>query len=145
MVSRGVLGLPGQIRNNWKICGGLESYYCRDWSCVTSCDGPRKWDVGNRDLVNFTFQDPENQVPQVRVQFNQERAKKENRWTSGLTWGFQLHVSWPGSYPGGSLIIKQVVEPVQVHSLGPNLVKTSQGAQGDPQANHLQTKLAGNI
>ena len=69
----------GNIRNNWKTCGGMESYYCASWSCVTSCDGPRKWDVGNRDLANFTFRDPDNRVPQVRVRFNQERAKKENR------------------------------------------------------------------
>ena len=67
------------------------------------------------------------------MQFNQERAKKENRRTSGLTWGFQLHVNWPGPYPGGLLIIKQVVEPVQVLSLGPNLVKTSQGRKVTPK------------
>ena len=67
------------------------------------------------------------------MQFNQERVKKENRWTSGLTWGFQLHVNWPGPYPGGLLIIKQIVEPVQVLSLGPSLVKTSQGHKVTPK------------
>ena len=128
----GFWACPGNI-NNWKTCGGIGSYYCRSWSCVTSCDGPQRWDVGNRDLVNFTFKDHRHQGPQVRVQFNQERAKKENRWTSGLTWGFQLHVNWPGPYPGELLIIKQVIEPVQVRSLGPNLVKTSQGHKATPK------------
>ena len=42
---RGVLRMPGQT------CGSMGSYYCRSWSCVTSCDGPWEWDVGNRDLV----------------------------------------------------------------------------------------------
>ena len=31
-----------------QTCGSMESYYCRSWNCVTSCDGPREWDVGNR-------------------------------------------------------------------------------------------------
>ena len=65
--------------------------------------------------------------------FNQEQAKKENHWTSGLTWGFQLHVNWPRPYPGELLIIKQVIEPVLVHSLGPNLVKTLQGHKATPK------------
>ena len=101
---------------------------------MTSCDGPQRWDVGNRDLVSFTFKDRRHQGPQVRVQFNKERAKKENRWSSGLTWGFQLYVNWPGPYPGELLIIKQVIEPVQVHSLGPNLVKTLQGHKATPKS-----------
>ena len=99
---------------------------------MTSCDGPQRW-VGNRDLVSFTFKDHRHQGPQVRVQFNWERAKKENRWSSGMTWGFQLHINWHGPYPGELLIIKQVVEPVQVHSLGPNLVKTLQGHKVTPK------------
>ena len=53
----GFWACPGYVRNNWKTCGGIESYYCRSWSCVTSCDGPQRWDVGNRDLVSFTFKD----------------------------------------------------------------------------------------
>ena len=53
--AEGFWACPGNIRNNWKTCGGLESYFCRAWSCVTSCDGPQKWDVGNWDLVKFTF------------------------------------------------------------------------------------------
>ena len=89
--------------------------------------------MGNRGLVSFTFKDRRHQGPQVRVHFNQERAKKENRWSPGLTWGFQLHVNWPSPYPGELLIIKQVTEPVQVHSLGPNLVKTLQGHKATPK------------
>ena len=90
--------------------------------------------MGNRDLVSFTFKDHRHQGPQVRVQFNQEWAKKEYRWSSALTWGFQLHVNWPGPYPGELLIIKQVIEPVQEHSLGHNLVKTLQGHKATPKS-----------
>ncbi|CAI9180709.1 unnamed protein product [Rangifer tarandus platyrhynchus] len=60
-------------------------------------------------------------------------GEKGNRWSSGLTWGFQLHINWPGPYPGKLLIIKQVIEPVQVHSLGPNLVKTLQEHKETPK------------
>ena len=126
----GFFACPGNIRGNWKTCGGMESYYCTSWSCVTSCDGPQRWDVGNRDLVRFTFSDSKHQGPFVRVQFNQDRAKKESRWTAGLTWGLQLHVA---SYPGELLTIKQVIDPVQVHSLGPNLVKTAPGHKTAPK------------
>lgn len=129
----GFFTCPGNIRGNWKTCGGVESYYCASRSCVTSCDGPRRWDVGNRDLVRFTFSDPKHQGPFVRVQFNQDRATKESRWTAGLTWGFQFYVAWPGPYQGELLTIKQVIEPVQVHSLGPNLVKTAQGHKMTPK------------
>ena len=94
---------------------------------------PRSGMLETRDLVNFTFKDRRHQGPQVQVQFNQERVKKENRWTSGLTWGFQRHVNWRGPYPGELLIIKQVIELVQVHSLGPNLVKTLQGHKATPK------------
>ena len=94
------------------------------------CDGPRRWDVGNRDLVRFTFSDSKHQGPFVQVQFNQDRATKESHWTAGLTWGLQLHVA---SYPGELLTIKQVIEPVQVHSLGPNLVKTAPGHKTTPK------------
>ena len=113
---------PGNIRDNWKTCGGMESYYCASWSCVTLCNGPRRWDVGYRGLVKFTFSDSKHQRSFVWVQFNQDRAKKESRWTAGLTWDLQLHVA---SYPGELLTTKQVIELVQVHSLGPNLVKTA--------------------
>ena len=59
----GFWACPGNLRNNWKTCGGMESYYCRSWSWVTSCDGPQQWDVENRDLVKFTFQNPQGQPP----------------------------------------------------------------------------------
>ena len=68
----GFYACPGNIRGNWKNCGGIKSYYCASWSCVTSCDGPRRWDVGNRDLVRFTFNDSKYQGPFVWVQFNQD-------------------------------------------------------------------------
>ena len=126
----GFFACPGNIRGNWKTCGGMESYYFASWSCVTSCDGLRRWDVGNRDLVRFTFSDSKHQEPFVRVQFNQDRARKESRWTAGLTWCLQLHVA---SYPGELLTIKQVIEPVQVHSLGPSLVKTAMGHKTTPK------------
>ena len=101
---------------------------------MTSCDELRRWDVGNRDLVRFTFRftfsDSKHQGPFVWVQFNQDRARKESRWTAGLTWGLQLHVA---SYPGELLTVKQVIESVQVHSLGPNLVKTAPGHKTTPK------------
>ena len=108
----------------------MESYYFASWSCVTSCDGPRRWDVGNRDLVRFTFSNSKHQGPFVPVQLNQDQAKKESCWTAGLTRGLQLHVA---SYPGELLTIKQVIDPVQVHSLGPNLVKTAPGHKTAPK------------
>lgn len=90
--AQGFWACPGNLRNNWRTCGGPDRYYCSSWSCVTSYDGPRQWDVGNKDLVKFSFRDPHNQVPQVRIQFNQDAAQKERGWLSGLTWGFQLDI-----------------------------------------------------
>ena len=54
---------PGAPRHNWKICEGIQDSYCKSWDCVTSNDGSespgyRRWDVGNRDLLNFSFKGP---------------------------------------------------------------------------------------
>ena len=73
----GFFACPGNIRGNWKTCGGMESYYCASCSCVTSCGEPRRWDVGNRNLVRFTFSDSKHQGPFVRVQFNRTEQKRK--------------------------------------------------------------------
>ena len=96
----GFWACPGHIKNNRGTCGGLQHYFCWDCSCVTSNDGVRKWGVGNRDLVNFSFvyplpgvgvgNTPSHKFDQVKVMFNQESAKQERSWVSGLSWGFQL-------------------------------------------------------
>lgn len=117
--AQGFWACPGNLKHNWRTCGALESVFCKSWSCVTSNDGPRKWAVGNRDLVNFTFRDPDNRVPQVRIQFNQEQAKREKSWVSGVTWGFQLDMGrlfWAGPYPSGLLTIKLVIHEAQKNS-----------------------------
>uniref|UniRef100_A0A671E1F1 Envelope glycoprotein n=1 Tax=Rhinolophus ferrumequinum TaxID=59479 RepID=A0A671E1F1_RHIFE len=122
--AQGFWACPGNLRNNWKTCGGPDRYYCGSWSCVTSYDGPRQWDVGNRDLVKFSFRDPHNRVPQVRVQFNQDVARRERGWLSGLTWGFQLDIgrwAWIGPHPGGLLTIRLSVEMISTQ-VGPNKV-----------------------
>lgn len=117
--AQGFWACPGNLKHNWRTCGALESVFCKSCSCVTSNDGPRKWAVGNRDLVNFTFRDPDNRVPQVRIQFNQEQAKREKSWVSGVTWGFQLDMGrlfWAGPYPSGLLTIKLVIHEAQKNS-----------------------------
>ena len=106
---------------------------------MTSTDGAAKWEVGNRDLVNFLFvyplpypldiiedrarNTPWHKIDQVKIIFDQELAKQARSWVSGLSWGFQLNVRWPGPYPGGILVISQTVEPIRIQSVGPNQVE----------------------
>ena len=64
--------------------------HCKTWDCVTSNDGPRRWKVKNRDLLNFSFAKPLPRVlrdptfsckscnyAQVRIRFNPEKSKQE--------------------------------------------------------------------
>ena len=92
---------PGAPRHNWKICGGIQDSYCKSWDCVTSNDGSetpgyRWWDVGNRDLLNFSFVGPvppysnwekDHNFAQVKIKFNIDKAKKEKAWVNGISWG----------------------------------------------------------
>ena len=55
--------------------------------------------------------------------FNQEAAKLERSWVSGLSWGLQLYAEWFEAKPGGILVISQTIEPILVHSIGPNKVE----------------------
>ena len=72
-----------------KPVGGHKTH-CKTWDCVTSNDGPRRWEVGNRDLLNFSFAKPLPRVlgdptfsckscsyAQVRIRFNPEKSKQE--------------------------------------------------------------------
>ena len=55
----GFWACPGHLKtHNWETWGGLKHYFCWSWSCVTSNDGRWRWEVGNRDLVNFSFVRP---------------------------------------------------------------------------------------
>ena len=76
-----------------------------------------------RDLVNFSFVRPYRGIAQVKVMFNQEAAKLERSWVSGLSWGFQLYAEWFEAKPGGILVISQTIEPIQTQGVGPNQVK----------------------
>ena len=60
---------------------------------------------------------------QVRIRFNQEAARKERSWVSGLSWGIQTSAQWTHGYFGGIIIVSQIIEPTQVHSIGPNPVE----------------------
>ena len=88
---QGFWACPGNQRTKWKTCGGVQDYFCKSWDCVTSDDGPRRWEVGNRDLLNFLFAKPTPRAPgdptfecgescnyaQVKIRFNWKKAKKE--------------------------------------------------------------------
>ena len=93
----GFWACPGHQRSNWKTCGGLQDYFCKSWTYVTSNDGNWRWEVGNQDLLNFLFTRPSAQAlgdpyyncddyddAQVKIRFNPEAAKKERSWVSGL-------------------------------------------------------------
>ena len=100
---QGFWACPGHQRTNWKTCAGAQDYFCKSWDCVTSNDGPRRWEVENLDLLNFSFAKPTPQAlgdptfkceescncAQVKIRFNQEKAKKEGAWISGLSWRIQ--------------------------------------------------------
>ena len=89
-----------------------------------------------RDLLNFSFAGPlaqalgdpyyhcvECDYSQVRIRFNQEAARKERSWVSSLPWGIQTSAQWTHGYFGGIIIVSQIIEPTQVHSIGPNPVE----------------------
>ena len=128
---------PGAPRHAWKTCGGAQDSYCKTWDCGTSNDGPQRWEVGNRDLLNFSFAKPLPRVlgdptfscescnyAQVRIRFNPEKSKKEGTWISGLSWGLQTRESGGFGVDGkGIIVVSQVLEPILVHSIGPNKVE----------------------
>ena len=60
---------------------------------------------------------------QVRIRFNQEAARKQRSWVSSLSWGIQTSAQWTHGYFGGIIIVSQIIEPTQVHSIGPNPVE----------------------
>ncbi|XDB60576.1 hypothetical protein AB1E18_013943 [Capra hircus] len=126
---------PGAPRHNWKICGGIQDSYCKSWDCVTSNDGSeapgyRRWDVGNRDLLNFSFAGPiplysdwekDHNFAQVKIRFNIDKAKKEKAWVNGISWGLQTRNDLT-TY-NGIIVVSQVLEPVHMYSIGPNPVE----------------------
>ena len=80
-----------------KPVGGHKTH-CKTWDCVTSNDGPRLWEVGNRDLLNFSFAKPLPRVlgdptfscescnyAQVRIRFNPKKKSKQEGIRSALS------------------------------------------------------------
>ena len=43
---RGFWACPGH-KSDGESCGGIQHYFCRSWSCVTSNDGVRRWKTSN--------------------------------------------------------------------------------------------------
>ena len=119
---------------NGRLVGGAQDYFCKSWDCVTSDDGPWRWEVGNRDLLNFSFAKPTPRAlgdptfeceescnyAQVKVRFNRKKAKKERAWISGLSWEIQTRMVAGTQIYGEIIIISQILEPMQIHSIGPN-------------------------
>ena len=78
-----------QLEDLW----GIQDSYCKSWDCVTSNDGSetpgyRWWDVGNRDLLNFSFVGPvppysnwekDHNFAQVKIRFKVDKAIKKRR------------------------------------------------------------------
>ena len=54
---QGFWACPGAPDMTERPVGGHKTH-CKTWDCVTSNDGPRCWEVGNRDLLNFSFAKP---------------------------------------------------------------------------------------
>ena len=72
-----------------KPVGGHKTH-CKTWDCVISNDGPRRWEIRNRDLLNFSFTKPLPRVlgdptfsckscnyAQVKIRFNPEKSIQE--------------------------------------------------------------------
>ena len=137
--AKGFWACPGH-KSDEETCGGIQHYFCRSWSCVTSNDGVGKWKISNRDLVNFSFTQPvsgdesyefydqgdeipKDEIAQVKLTFNQKLAMQEKSWVSGLSWGFQLQADGFSVNPGGILIVSQIIEPIQTQNVGPNQIE----------------------
>ena len=76
------------------------------------------------------------------------KQKKEKAWVNGISWGLQTRNDLT-TY-NGIIVVSQVLEPVQMYSIGPNPVEqvhatlypttslsTSQGPTKDPEAGPL--------
>ncbi|VFV35346.1 Hypothetical predicted protein [Lynx pardinus] len=116
-----------------KTCRGLESLYCKAWSCVTTNDGSWKWHVkpqyikmsikpcnkaqrGHTVVNPAPIRDPDCNLVQIKFL---EDGKKETRWTTGLSWGIYLYRGPP--YYATVIQIKLKVEPkVPPTLVGPN-------------------------
>ena len=129
---QGFWACPGhQRRNHERACGDVQDYFCKSLSCATSGDGrgSQRWEAGSRDLLTFSFVVPSTliceescNVVQVRIRFNREAANKERSWPSGLSWGIQIQ-TYGTRQRHRVIMVSQIIEPIQVHNIGPNLVK----------------------
>lgn len=107
-------------------CGGAESLYCAQWSCVTTNDGEQKWQVTPL-LSTLSFIKPctrtryNSNCNLVKLQFTEE-GKRDKRWLSGLTWGLLLYQK---PMFGTLLQIKLRTKVIVTAPVGPNLVLAS--------------------
>lgn len=128
-VSRnGFYACPGFRKGSERLqCGGVESLYCAQWSCVTTNDGEWKWRV-TPQLITLSFIRPCTRTwynyncNLIRLQFT-EKGKRDKRWLSGLTWGLYLYQR--PSF-GTVIQIKLKAEPIVKAAIGPNKVLTEE-------------------
>ena len=126
----GFYACPGFGQKARSICGGILSYYCKSWSCVTANDGKSKWKVTPL-YIDMSFVKPcdigfsgrgyySENCNLVRIKYLED-GKKETRWTNGLTWGIYLYRGPP--HYATVIQIKLKVEPkIPPVLVGPNLV-----------------------
>ncbi|VFV28552.1 Hypothetical predicted protein, partial [Lynx pardinus] len=104
-----------------KTCGGIESLYCKAWSCVTTNDGSWKWEV-KPHYIDMKFASPCPKQTRacnlIRIKFLED-GKKETRWITGLNWGIYLYRGPP--YFATVIQIRLKIKPKASPTLtGPN-------------------------
>uniref|UniRef100_A0A8C9AUF4 Uncharacterized protein n=1 Tax=Prolemur simus TaxID=1328070 RepID=A0A8C9AUF4_PROSS len=103
-------------------CGGIESFYCAAWRCVTTNDGEWRWKVQPL-FIKMSYVRPCSRTRYasdcnlICVRFTDE-GKKDRRWVSGLSWGVYLYQH---PYFGTVIQLKLRVSPIS-GAVGPNPV-----------------------
>uniref|UniRef100_A0A8D1HT66 Envelope glycoprotein n=1 Tax=Sus scrofa TaxID=9823 RepID=A0A8D1HT66_PIG len=145
--------------NNGKHYGNPRDFFYKQWSCVTSNDGNRKWPTSLQDRVSFSYVNPNNHrtwktsyryhsgcfpsdLDYLKISFT-EKKKQENilKWINGMSWGIIYYTGWdrqPGSILTIRLKISQLEPPM---AIGPNTVLTGQRTPTPGPSSDITSKL----
>nr|AAC80265.1 envelope protein [Gibbon ape leukemia virus] len=139
----------GRTHSEARRCGGLESLYCKEWSCETTGTvywQPKpswdlitvKWDQNLKWEQKFQKCEQTGWCNPLKIDFT-EKGKLSRDWITGKTWGLRFYVY---GHPGIQLTIRLEVTNMPVVAVGPDPVLAEQGPPSKPLTLPLSPRKA---